>query len=56
MDGQNEIANLTIIDILKAYVAEVVQRQQWEKYLPLVEYAYNNTLHTYTGKASFEVD
>ena len=54
-DGQNEIANSTILDLLKAYVTEVDQRSQWEKYLPLVEYAYNNTIHTSTGKAPFEV-
>ncbi|MCO5582921.1 hypothetical protein L7F22_036824 [Adiantum nelumboides] len=54
-DGQNEIANLTILDLLKSYVTEVDQRSQWEKYLPLVEYAYNNTVHTSTGKAPFEV-
>ncbi|MCO5593953.1 hypothetical protein L7F22_047972 [Adiantum nelumboides] len=55
MDGQSEIANLTVLDLLKAYVTEVDQRSQWEKYLPLVEYAYNNTVHTSTGKAPFEV-
>ncbi|MCO5608666.1 hypothetical protein L7F22_062880 [Adiantum nelumboides] len=54
-DGQSEIANLTILDLLKSYVTEVDQRSQWEKYLPLVEYAYNNTVHTFTGKAPFEV-
>ncbi|MCO5605644.1 hypothetical protein L7F22_059827 [Adiantum nelumboides] len=26
----------------------------WKHYLPLVEYAYNNTVHTSTGKAPFE--
>src|SRR3569623_960783 len=55
MDGQSEIANLTILDLLKAYVTEVDQSSQWEKYLPLVEYAYNNTVHSSTGKAPFEV-
>ncbi|MCO5562692.1 hypothetical protein L7F22_016321 [Adiantum nelumboides] len=54
-DGQIEIANLTILDLLKSYVTEVDQRSQWVKYLPLVEYAYNNTVHTSTGKASFKV-
>ncbi|MCO5584382.1 hypothetical protein L7F22_038308 [Adiantum nelumboides] len=54
-DGQSEIANLTVLDLLKAYVTEVDQRSQWEKYLPLVEYTYNNTVHTSTGKAPFEV-
>ncbi|MCO5552875.1 hypothetical protein L7F22_006394 [Adiantum nelumboides] len=55
MDGQSEIPNLTILDLLKAYVTEVDQCSQWEKYLPLLEYAYNNTVHTSTGKAPFEV-
>ncbi|MCO5562216.1 hypothetical protein L7F22_015842 [Adiantum nelumboides] len=54
-DGQSEIANLTILDLLKSYVTEVDQRSQWEKYLRLVEYAYNNTAHTSTGKAPSEV-
>ncbi|MCO5549863.1 hypothetical protein L7F22_003337 [Adiantum nelumboides] len=54
-DGQSEIANLTVLDLLKAYVMEVDQRSQWEKYLPLVEYAYKNTVHTSIGKAPFEV-
>ncbi|MCO5587829.1 hypothetical protein L7F22_041781 [Adiantum nelumboides] len=54
-DGQSEIANLTVLDLLKAYVTEVDQRSQWEMYLPLVEYAYNNTVHTSTRKAPFEV-
>ncbi|MCO5592411.1 hypothetical protein L7F22_046414 [Adiantum nelumboides] len=54
-DGQSEIANLMILDLLKSYVTEVDQRSQWEKYIPLVEYAYNNTVHTSIGKAPFEV-
>ena len=36
-------------------MGEVAQHNQWEKYLPLVEYAYNNTIHTSTGKAPFEI-
>ncbi|MCO5601712.1 hypothetical protein L7F22_055835 [Adiantum nelumboides] len=54
-DGQSEIVNSTILDLLKSYVNEVGQQTQWEKYLPLVEYAYNNTVHTSTGKAPFEI-
>ncbi|MCO5575828.1 hypothetical protein L7F22_029633 [Adiantum nelumboides] len=54
-DGQSEITNSIVLDLLKAYVMEVDQRNQWEKYLPLVEYAYNNTVHTSTGKTPFEV-
>ena len=55
MDGQSEIVNLVILDLLKCYVNEVDQRNQWEKYLPLVEYAYNNTVHSSIGKSPFEV-
>ena len=54
-DGQSEIVNSVILDLLKCYVNEVDQRNQWEKYLPLVEYAYNNTVHSSTGKSPFEV-
>ncbi|MCO5608192.1 hypothetical protein L7F22_062398 [Adiantum nelumboides] len=54
-NGQSEIANSIVLDLLKAYVIEVDQRNQWEKYLPLVEYANNNTMHTFTGQAPFEV-
>ncbi|MCO5582737.1 hypothetical protein L7F22_036636 [Adiantum nelumboides] len=31
------------------------QKATWEHYLPLVEYAYNNTVHTSSGKAPFEI-
>ena len=54
-DGQSEIVNSTILDLLKNYVNEVDQRNQWEKHLPLVEYAYNNTVHTSTRKSPFEI-
>ena len=52
-DGQSEIANSTILDLLKCYVAE--QKTEWEKYLPLVEFAYYNTVHSSTGKVPFEM-
>ncbi|MCO5601607.1 hypothetical protein L7F22_055730 [Adiantum nelumboides] len=55
MDGQSEIVKLTILDLLKSYVMEVDQCSQWDKFLPLVEYAYNNTVHTSTGKGPFEM-
>ena len=55
MDGQSEIANSIVLDLLKNYVGEVAQANQWENYLPLVEYAYNNTIHSATGKTPFEV-
>ncbi|MCO5573643.1 hypothetical protein L7F22_027415 [Adiantum nelumboides] len=53
IDGQSEEANSTDLDLLKCYVSE--HKATWEHYLPLVEYAYNNTVHTSTGKAPFEI-
>ncbi|MCO5602273.1 hypothetical protein L7F22_056402 [Adiantum nelumboides] len=45
--------NSTVLDLLKCYVSE--HKGKWEQYLPLEEYAYNNTVHSSTGKAPFEI-
>ncbi|MCO5577470.1 hypothetical protein L7F22_031303 [Adiantum nelumboides] len=50
---QSEEAYSTVLDLLKCYVSE--HKATWEHYLPLVEYAYNNTVHASTGKAPFEI-
>ncbi|MCO5598235.1 hypothetical protein L7F22_052327 [Adiantum nelumboides] len=52
-DGQSEEANSNVLDLLKCYVSE--HKGKWEQYLPLVEYAYNNTVHSSIGKAPFEI-
>ncbi|MCO5561211.1 hypothetical protein L7F22_014832 [Adiantum nelumboides] len=52
-DGQSEEANSTVMDLLKCYVSK--HKATWEHYLLLVKYAYNNTVHTSTGKAPFEI-
>ncbi|MCO5571715.1 hypothetical protein L7F22_025462 [Adiantum nelumboides] len=52
-DGQSEEVNSTVLDLLKCYVSE--HKVAWEQYLPLVEYAYNNTVHSSTGKAPFKI-
>ncbi|MCO5568322.1 hypothetical protein L7F22_022021 [Adiantum nelumboides] len=52
-DKQSEIANSAVLDLLKSYITD--QKTQWERYLPLVEFAYNNTIHSSTGKAPFEI-
>ncbi|MCO5607579.1 hypothetical protein L7F22_061776 [Adiantum nelumboides] len=52
-DRQSEEANSIVLDLLKCYVSE--HKETWEHYLPLVEYAYNNTVHTSAGKAPFEI-
>ncbi|MCO5547557.1 hypothetical protein L7F22_001007 [Adiantum nelumboides] len=43
-DGQSEEASSTVLDLLKCYVLE--HKATREHYLPLVNYAYNNTVHT----------
>ncbi|MCO5604452.1 hypothetical protein L7F22_058618 [Adiantum nelumboides] len=52
-DKQSEIANSVVLDLLKSYISD--QKTQWERYLPLVEFAYNNTIHSSPGKAPFEI-
>ncbi|MCO5556776.1 hypothetical protein L7F22_010329 [Adiantum nelumboides] len=52
-DGQSEEANSIVLDLLKCYVSE--HKGKWEQYLPLVEYAYNNTMHSSTSKALFKI-
>ncbi|MCO5563698.1 hypothetical protein L7F22_017345 [Adiantum nelumboides] len=52
-DGQSEEANSFVQDLLKCYVSE--HKATWEHYLLSVEYAYNNIVHTSTGKAPFEI-
>ncbi|MCO5601408.1 hypothetical protein L7F22_055529 [Adiantum nelumboides] len=52
-DGQSEEANSIVLYLLKYYVSE--HKETWEHYLPLVEYAYNNIVHTSIGKAPFEI-
>ncbi|MCO5586102.1 hypothetical protein L7F22_040041 [Adiantum nelumboides] len=53
IDGQSKIANSMVLDLLKSYISD--QKTQWERYLPLVEFTYNNTIHSSTGKAPFEI-
>ncbi|MCO5592004.1 hypothetical protein L7F22_045997 [Adiantum nelumboides] len=52
-DGQSEIVNSVVLDLLKSYILD--QKTQWERYLPLVEFAYKNMIHSSTGKASFDI-
>ncbi|MCO5580422.1 hypothetical protein L7F22_034288 [Adiantum nelumboides] len=52
-DSQSEIVNSAVLDLLKCYVSD--NPAQWEHYLPLVEFAYNNTIHSSTSKVPFEI-
>jgi hypothetical protein len=39
-------------DMLRMYVMD--NQTQWEKYLPLVEFAYNNSYHSSIGMPPYE--
>ena len=45
-DGQTERVNQIIEDMLRAYVG--AKQTKWERYLPILEFAYNNSKHTST--------
>eukprot|EP00253_Pinus_taeda_P020588 PITA_20588 len=51
-DGQIERVNQVLEDMLRMYVMD--QQSHWEKYLPLVEFAYNNSYHSSIGMPPFE--
>jgi hypothetical protein len=42
--GQTERVNQVMEDILRMYIMD--NQTHWEKYLPLVEFAYNNSFHS----------
>jgi transposase InsO family protein len=43
-DGKTERVNQVMEDMIRMYVMD--NQTQWEKYLPLVEFAYNNNYHS----------
>ncbi|KAH0669564.1 hypothetical protein KY285_023727 [Solanum tuberosum] len=52
-DGQTEVVNRTLGNMLRAVLKGKLI--SWEDYLPIVEFAYNRTFHSSTGKTPFEV-
>ena len=51
-DGQTESMNQTLEDMLRMYVMD--QQKRWEEFLPLVEFAYNNSYQSTIKMAPFE--
>ena len=51
-DGQTERVNQVMEDMLRMYVMD--QQTHWEKHLPLVEFAYNNSYHSSIGMPPYE--
>lgn len=51
--GQTEIVNRTLKSLLRAIVSRNLKI--WEDYLPIVEFAYNRSIHTFIGFLLFEI-
>ncbi|QRW25857.1 Retrotransposable element Tf2 protein [Rhizoctonia solani] len=51
-NGQTEQVNPSIEHSLRAYSG--INQQDWAKWLPMAEFAYNNTIHSSTGKTLFK--
>ncbi|KAG2761891.1 hypothetical protein Pcac1_g26259 [Phytophthora cactorum] len=52
-DGQTERVNRVLGDLLKSYAHSF---QQWSDYLPMAEFAINNSVHASTGHTPFYVN
>ena len=52
IDRQTERTIQTLEDMLRAYVLEF--KSVWSKYLPLIEFSYNNSYQTTIGMAPYE--
>jgi hypothetical protein len=51
-DGKTKRVNKFMEDMLRMYVMD--NQTHWEKYLPLVEFAYNNSFHSSIGMPPYE--
>ncbi|KAF8698890.1 reverse transcriptase, partial [Rhizoctonia solani] len=51
-NGQTEHVNPTIEHFLQAYLG--INQKDWVKWLPMAEFAYNNAVHSSTGKSPFK--
>ncbi|OWZ00633.1 reverse transcriptase [Phytophthora megakarya] len=52
-DGQTERVNRVLVDLLKSYAQSF---HNWSDYLPMAEFAINNTVHASTGHTPFFVN
>jgi len=50
-DGQTERANRTLEEMLRAYIS--YHQKDWDKFLPMLEFAYNNSVNPSTGFSPF---
>ena len=50
-DGQTERANRTLEEMLRAYIS--YHQKDWDLFLPMMEFAYNNSVNPSTGFSPF---
>lgn len=50
-DGQTERANRTLVEALRSFVN--TKHDDWDKHLPAIEFAYNNSVNPSTGHTPF---
>jgi hypothetical protein len=50
-DGQTERANRTLLEMLRGFVGP--HQSDWDRKLPILEFAYNNSVHPSTGHTPF---
>jgi len=53
-DGQSERANRSIITLLRAFTEKM--GNNWDQYLPILEFAFNNTPNSSSGFSPFQVN
>jgi hypothetical protein len=53
MDGQTEVVNRSLGDLLRSLVTE--HHNSWDNVLPQAEFAYNDSVNRSTGKSPFEI-
>jgi hypothetical protein len=53
MDGQTEVVNSSLGDLLRSLVTE--HHSQWDHILPQVKFSYNDLINRSTGKSPFQI-
>jgi hypothetical protein len=53
MDGQTEVVNMSLGDLLRSLVTE--HHSQWDNILPQAEFSYNDSVKKSTGQSPFQI-
>ena len=53
-DGQTEVVNRTLSTLLRTIIQKNLKN--WEDFLPFIEFAYNQSVHSTTNLSPFKID